>query len=71
MYFFFFNCQVVGVLMNQFSNSLSEFVDMWKEFKLKENSYGVFEIFGDIFEYKSNDKVQDMRESEVLIKVCD
>lgn len=60
--------KVAGVLTNQSSNSPSEFADMWKELKLKENSHGAFEIPGDTPEHKSNDKVQDTRESEVLIK---
>ena len=71
MYLFPFNRQVAGVLTNQSSNSPSEFADMWKELKLKENSHSAFEIPGDTPEHKSNDKVQDTRESEVLIKVCD
>lgn len=41
---------------------------MWKELKLKENSPGAFDLPGNSPEHKSNDKVQDTKESEVLIK---
>lgn len=60
--------KVADISTNQSSNSPSEFADMWKELKLKENSPGAFDLPGNSPEHKSNDKVQDTKESEVLIK---
>ncbi len=67
-----FCCQVSHISTDKPNNSPSEFADMWKELKLKENSpYGSSTDSQPNLgpEHRKDDREKETRESNSVIKV--